>query len=174
MHQFSVLFLVFCLKLKKSIDLPVYRTFSNFDFDYDISFLWFYIFDFKNNDDKLGFLHHIMELFDTINHILLAMPSFIGFNESAVNLVSNYLSVRKQCVVIEGYWSDPLTVISGETQGSILGPVLFIIYTSKLALSLNTDYNLYADFTQLNFPFKIEDMPLASGFIHEDLNLLIL
>ena len=56
----------------------------------------------------------------------------IGFSQSSLNWFKNYLSERQQCVDLEGETSPWLDVKLGVPQGSILGPILFLIYVNDI------------------------------------------
>ena len=56
-----------------------------------------------------------------------------------MNWINSYLTGRKQKVYIDGALSEALPVTVGVPQGSILGPLLYIIYTSDLPSSVHTD-----------------------------------
>ena len=70
-------------------------------------------------------------------------------------MIQRTLSSRSQSVVLDGAESNPLPVVSGVPQGSILGPSLFLIYIDKVA-SLNRSSNiiLYADDIALYLAIK--------------------
>ena len=100
--------------------------------------------------------------FDTIDHqILLArLSSFYGISGSALTLISSYLSNRTQSVSINSIFSSPSPVLTGVPQGSVLGPLLFSLYTSPISLTLSNStvsYHLYADDTQLYMSFHSSD-----------------
>ena len=62
--------------------------------------------------------------------------------------VADYLTSRSQCVVVEGDRSDVTQVLSGVPQGSVLGPLLFLIYIdeiSSISLSPESSRVIYAD-----------------------------
>ena len=74
-----------------------------------------------------------MELSDCIPHdLLLAKPLAYGFDESAIELIANYLSNRYQCVKIWSTFSSYLEILRGLPQGSILGPILFNLLLNDL------------------------------------------
>ena len=71
--------------------------------------------------------------FDTVNHpLLLQKMKFYGFDTGALQWVSSYLSERSQRVCIDGHMSSPLNINIGVPQGSILGPLYYIIFTNEL------------------------------------------
>ena len=71
--------------------------------------------------------------FDLVDHDLLIQKlGLYGFDESILGWTQSYLSGRSQCVVIEGCLSKLLPVNTGVPQGSILGPLLYTIFTNEL------------------------------------------
>ena len=89
--------------------------------------------------------------FDTLDHeILMQKFSFYGVQNTSLNLFKSYLSERSQFVSIGGTSSPLRTINTGVPQGSILGPLLFIIYINDLHMASDKfNYILYADDTTL-------------------------
>nr|CAI5864354.1 unnamed protein product [Callosobruchus analis] len=110
--------------------------------------------------------------FDTLNHkLLLSILKHIGVDKQTENFFENYLLYRKQRVILNGNTSPFLNLRSGVPQGSVLGPLLFIIYTSQLEHCLKySKFHLYADDTQLYSSYKYQDRQTVCQYINEDLN----
>ena len=85
----------------------------------------------KSFDDGLvtgAILIDFQKAFDTINHdMLLKKLSIIGFSDHTVKCFQSYLSNRKFTVNLENSFSEVLSISCGVSQGSILGPLLFLI-----------------------------------------------
>ena len=70
--------------------------------------------------------------FDVDHSLLLEKLKLYGFDDKSIKWISSYLKDREQTVYIEGKQSKFLTVPSGVPQGSILGPLLYTIFTNEL------------------------------------------
>ena len=89
--------------------------------------------------------------FDCVNHkILLKKLHHYGVRGVALEFFKSYLHDRKQFTTVNGVSSDWLPVMCGVPQGSVLGPLLFLLYTNDLANSTNFSINLFADDTCLS------------------------
>ena len=74
--------------------------------------------------------------------------SSLGLNVYLMKWITEYLTNRSQRVVVEGETSSPAQVLSGVPQGSVLGPLLFLIYIDEvttITLSQSSWCNLFAD-----------------------------
>ncbi|KAJ8714407.1 hypothetical protein PYW07_002632 [Mythimna separata] len=114
--------------------------------------------------------------FDAINTILLLSKlAYYGFDGDAVDWFKSYLTDRSQYVQIHRedgspVSSPPLHVTRGVPQGSILGPLLYILYSADVTRCLsNCKYHMYADDIQLYISCKGDDTPLAVQRVNEDL-----
>ena len=81
----------------------------------------------------------LLTAFDTIDHDLLLnhFKDVFGIRDTALAFFGSYLSGREQTVSVLGRESEPSSLLYGVPQGSVLGPIPFILYTQPLLLSLN-------------------------------------
>ena len=69
--------------------------------------------------------------FDRVNHLgILYKLCSVGIGGSVLSIVTQFLSNRSQLVMVDGCWSKLVDVVSGVPQGSVLSPLLFLLYTS--------------------------------------------
>ena len=113
----------------------------------------------------------ISKAFDRVWHKgLLFKLKQAGINSTLLQWLSSYLSDRKQRVLIPGGSSSWLPIKAGVPQGSILGPLLFLIYINDIVLNVNSTVRLFADDTSL---YLIVDNPTeAARCLNSDLELM--
>ena len=91
--------------------------------------------------------------FDSVNHdiILHKLKHIFKIDGRLLKFLKNYLCDREQCVVIDGIKSSFIPVQSGVAQGSIIGPILFVLFINDLpeGIDKNSNIALYADDTKL-------------------------
>ena len=111
----------------------------------------------------------ISKAFDKVWHAgLLRKLEALGVQSPLLQWFESYLCNRKQRVVIEGQCSDWRTITSGVPQGSVLGPLLFLIYINDITDDLASLPLIYADDTTL---LEIVDDPVVSaGRLNSDLH----
>ena len=96
---------------------------------------------------------------------------YYGISPQALNWVHSFLTNRTQQVLLEGNMSSSINVTSGVPQGSVLGPLLFLIYINDLPdyIQNNSTVKLFADDTIIYHPINNQQDSVA---LQEDLNSL--
>ena len=132
--------------------------------------------DWSDNMDKgrltgVVFLD-IRKAFDSVDHsILLEKVQFYGVADRELMWFKSYLTARQQQCLVNGCLSSQSNLLCGVPQGSILGPLLFLIYINDLPNCLKfTTPCLYADDTQI-FTSSFDRGVLANN-INSDLKNL--
>ena len=113
----------------------------------------------------------LSKAFDSVPHkALLEKLKRTGLNGLLFDWIANYLTNRKQRVVVNGEKSNELPVLSGVPQGSVLGPLLFFIYINdidNIPFSPGTKLVIYADDVLLYRPIR---SPLDYEVLQKDID----
>ena len=130
----------------------------------------------RNTLDNKGFgcgiFIDLQKAFDTVNHkILLSKLEHYGIRGCALQWFRSYLCDRKQYVSVNGSNSDLLSVTCGVPQGSVLGPLLFLIYINDLPnASKRLTFYLFADDT--NIYYESKDLANLTKTVNKELRLV--
>ena len=112
----------------------------------------------------------LRKAFDTVNHnILCDKLSKFGVKNLNLKWIKNYLHNRMQTTLVNNMVSTTSSITCGVPQGSVLGPLLFLIYVNNMPNSLqNTKHCLYADDTVLYLSgdniYDVVTIKVAGGF----------
>jgi len=119
----------------------------------------------------------LSKAFDCVHHDLLcAKLKYLGFSDSTVNWFKSYLTSRCHRVFVsfdnKSDWAD---IVTGVPQGSVLGPLLFLIYLFDLPEVLKScSYVMYADDIQLYIHFPLKDFETYQNRLISDIENVIL
>ena len=92
----------------------------------------------------------ISKAFDRVWHKgLIYKLSKMGISGNLLEWIKSYLSLRKQRVVINGIESDWIYINAGVPQGSILGPLFFLVFINDIVVEVNCSIKLFADDTTI-------------------------
>ena len=123
----------------------------------------------RRNDTCMVFLDQ-SRAFDRIWHKgLLHKLDAIGVSNDLLAWFESYLASRKIRVTIDGQSSDIYRISAGVPQGSILGPLLFLIYINDITTDIECNISLYADDTCLYTDINTEDHLVKEAMLNRDL-----
>ena len=113
----------------------------------------------------------ISKAFDRVWHRgLLHKLSSLGITGNLLKWFSSYLSNRRQRVVLNGTCSGWAYVKAGVPQGSIMGPLLFLIYINDIVNEIHSNIRLFADDTSLYI--IVENPQIAATILNTDLGII--
>ena len=111
--------------------------------------------NFEKHDETRALFLDISKAFDKVWHegLIFKLKSN-GISGNLLTFFENYLLNRKQRVVLNGTTSDWKTVSAGVPQGSVLGPLLFLVYINDLTENIRSQMRLFADDSSIFTPVK--------------------
>ena len=129
---------------------------------------------FDKNEITIGVFIDFSKAFDTVNHELLLKKLYrYGIRGVAHNWLTDYMNNRKQYVHYDGISSSTGNISCGVPQGSILGPLLFILYINDISkVSDNLCSILFAD--DSSFFIQGKDVTLMTSILNIELRKLVL
>ena len=108
--------------------------------------------------------------FDSVPHQrLLKKLQHYGINNNIYNWIETWLTQRSQRVVLNGISSPPVSVQSGVPQGTVLGPLMFLLYINDISNNIQSPLRLFADDSLLYRVINTEQDTLQ---LQQDLDLL--
>ena len=111
--------------------------------------------------------------FDKVSHsILLDKLTSIGLHFNLVRWVQIFLTCRTMRIRVNGKLSESRPVTSGVPQGSVLGPVLFLIYVNHVVSQLNCKFMIFADDTKLYLAHS-DNLPASQSYLQADIDTLV-
>ena len=104
-----------------------------------------------SGENVLGLYLDLKKAFDTVDHVVLKKKMHnYGIRGKCHELLTSYLRDRSQVTFVNGVYSQPKIITTGVPQGSVLGPLLFLVYINDLKNVVNNfSVRLFADDTNI-------------------------
>lgn len=131
--------------------------------------------DLDNSNFSLMTLLDFSKAFDSVDHdvLLSKLRHLFFFSNTACSLIESYLKNRHQCVKVDDSFSSELPNLAGVPQGSILGPLFFILFINDLPdLVKNSRVHIYADDVQLCIGGNLNSMQECVSNLNHDLSCI--
>ena len=127
--------------------------------------------DDKKSLEIRGVFLDMSKAFDKVWHqgLIYKLHTF-GISSNLASLLTSFLTNRKQRVVLNGQVSKWKTIEAGVPQGSILGPLLFLIYVNDLSDNLKSQVKLFAD--DVSLFSVVHDPILSANDLNHDLKMI--
>ena len=126
---------------------------------------------FEDYDEVRAVFLDLSKAFDKVWHEgLIFKFKRCGIDGVFLKLLENYLSNRKQRVVLNGQESEWVDIHSGVPQGSVLGPLLFLIYINDLSDNISSNVKLFAD--DVSLFTRVRDINTTHEQLVNDLNVI--
>ena len=131
---------------------------------------WASSINLKRQTDVL--LLDFSKAFDKVSHTkLLHKIRYYGITDKTNKWISAFLGSRSQQVVVNGQCSKPADVLSGVPQGTVLGPMLFLLYINDITDGIDTGMRLFADdsivYREIQSPADHHQLELDLDKLHE-------
>ena len=111
-----------------------------------------------------------LKTFDSVPHQrLLTKLRHYGISNSTFAWIEHWLTRRSQCVVLDGETSNPVPVLSGVPQGTVLGPLMFLLYINDITKDIDSPLRMFADDCLL---YRIIESTEDTTKLQQDLNIL--
>ena len=112
--------------------------------------------------------------FDRVSHVvLLDKLARLGISGGLLNWIRSFLVHRRMRVRIADHLSDPVRVESGVPQGSVLGPILFLLYVNHVVSELTCKFKIFADDIKMYLSYERASNDGASELLQTNIDRLV-